>query len=294
MGITAAQLLALQQTLTEQKAAVLTTIVQVKGSAPRGPGTAMIVTENSLVGTVGGGRLEFEAMGFARRMIANKNKTLSRERYPLGDRLGQCCGGSVELLFEPVEPGWITWVTDALSALEKRLPYNRKSACGYTHCISPPDAHLVLCGAGHVGCALVHVLANAPISIHWVDERSKQFPATVPANVVCEVTDLAEVVIETAPANCAVLVTTHRHDLDFTLTEAALARNDIIYCGMIGSLSKRARFERLWLQRGHEKDRLGRLICPIGHSGPAGKEPEIVAIAVAAEVLSTLQTAVYS
>lgn len=294
MGLTARQLSVLEQNLSASKAAVLVTVVEVKGSAPRGPGTTMLVLGNSIVGTIGGGRLEFEAINAAQRMMHQRTTTAFRERYPLGDRLGQCCGGSVELLFEPSEPDWNTWVSEALAVLKHKKVYRRVSGNAdhaYTYIIEPPSAHLVLCGAGHVGRALVQVLSNAPISVHWVDERASEFPKNVPSNVHCEVSDLAEVVVRSAPPNSAVLITTHRHDLDFSLAGVAIARTDLAYCGMIGSASKRSRFERQWRKRDREDAHLQRLVCPIGLAGPSGKEPEVVAIAVAAEVLRALQGA---
>ena len=295
MGITARELRTVRQFLIDCKSGALVTVVEVKGSAPRGPGTAMVVAEDSITGSIGGGRLEFEAIAHARKLITQRSSAVVRERYPLGDRLGQCCGGSVELLFEPILSEWNTWVSDALEALEQGNEYTRTCDDGFVHCVKPPLAHLVLCGAGHVGRALVHVLGNAPIRIHWVDERSEEFPANIPANVVCEVTDLPDVVVKNAPENCAVLITTHRHDLDFSIAESALSRTDIVYCGLIGSASKRARFERLWRQRNpNDIERLKRLTCPIGGQGPSGKEPEVVAIAVAAEILCALQEFAYS
>lgn len=289
MGLTAHQLVAIEKILHESSAAVLVTVIDVKGSAPRGAGTPMIVLQNAIVGTIGGGRLEFEAMATAHEMIKQKDKTPLVERYPLGDRLGQCCGGSVELMFEPVEPGWKTWITEAMRALQQRAEYVRSTDVGYAHVVKSPQAHLVLCGAGHVGRALVQVLSNAPISVHWVDERAAEFPQNVPSNVVCEVTDLPQSVVEKAPTNCAVLITTHRHDLDFSLAEIAISRTDLAYCGMIGSMSKRGRFERQWRRRGRDSESLSRLVCPIGSAGPRGKEPEMVALAVAAEMLRLVQ-----
>ena len=291
MSLTVRHLHALQRGITTEKAAILVTVIAVKGSAPRGAGTVMIVFEDALEGTIGGGRLEFEAIQQAHRMMSLNEAAIVRERYPLGDRLGQCCGGSVELLYEPVKRVWKAWVNDAIAALKIRKEYIRSSSEGYSHIVKPPEAYLVLFGAGHVGRALVQVLKNAPIEVHWVDEREKEFPENVPVNVSREVTDLPEVVVENAPVGSAVLITTHRHDLDFTLAELAIARSDLAYCGMIGSTSKRGRFERQWRQRGRGDAMLQNLICPIGASGPSGKEPEVVAIAVAAEILSALSTA---
>lgn len=80
-------------------------VVDTAGSAPRGPGAAMLVTHDTTSGTIGGGQLEFEAIAHARRLLkANEIEPTEWLRslhvWPLGPALGQCCGGTVKLLFE--------------------------------------------------------------------------------------------------------------------------------------------------------------------------------------------------
>jgi len=277
----------LRDLLIESIPGVLITVVGVRGSVPRGVGTAMLVTQSSIFGTIGGGRLEYVAIHAARKQLRNSDSAITRERYPLGEALGQCCGGAVELLYEPFQSTWVDWVELALEALRSRQIFERKVDAHFTHHLRPPMGHLVLCGAGHVGREVVRVLSNAPISIHWLDEREHEFPSNIPANVNVEVTDTAQSAVANAPRHSGLLVTTHRHDLDFEITTRGLLRKDFSYCGMIGSLSKRKRFERQWRQRERDEDALNRLICPIGSAGPHGKEPAVVAIAVAGEILKT-------
>ena len=59
---------------------------------------------------------------------------------------------------------------------------------------------------------------------------------------------LAEV--EAAPAGAAYFVMTYSHGLDFEICEAVLRRGDFAYLGLIGSRSKRARFEHGWRELG--------------------------------------------
>ncbi len=289
MGITSTHLQALNAAINESIPTMLVTVIAVKGSAPRGVGTAMLVQPKGIVGTIGGGRLEYVAIDAARDCARIHRKTPYTERYPLGAKLGQCCGGWVTLLFECVEPNWQLWVNEALNAWQQGLPYQRPVDEHFTHQITPPDAHLVLCGAGHVGRALVSVLTDAPIRIQWVDEREDEFPENVPANTQLEITDIPEYLIESAPAGSAVLITTHRHDLDFKLAESALMRTDLAYVGMIGSASKRLRFAQLLQKRGGNLELLQRLTCPIGIEGVVSKEPSVLAISVAAQILETLK-----
>ena len=292
MSLTKSLLLATKRSVCDSTTAALITVSAVKGSAPRGVGTSMLVLPNDTVGTIGGGRLEYVAIEKARTAFQHSNDECFRKRFPLGDSLGQCCGGSVELLFERVQPNWQQWLNAALLALDNHECYERVVDEHYTHKIEPLKQRLILCGAGHVGKALVHVLANAPIHIHWLDEREAQFPNEIPLNVRCEVTDTAGAVIEQAPAGSAVLITTHRHDLDFELAAIAIDSPHLSYCGLIGSKSKRHRFERQWRARRGDDEQaliaLERLVCPIGAFGLTGKEPEVVAISVAFEILGAL------
>jgi xanthine dehydrogenase accessory factor len=143
----------------------------------------------------------------------------------------------------------------------------------------------VLFGAGHVGRALVNVLSALSCRITWVDSRDDALPTAVPGNVECVATDVPEAEVAAAPAGAYFLVMTHSHALDEQLAGAILARADFAYFGLIGSVSKRRQFERRLEARGMPRSRLTAMTCPIGIAGIAGKEPEVIAIAVAAELL---------
>jgi len=148
-----------------------------------------------------------------------------------------------------------------------------------------PDFFVVLFGAGHVGRAVVHALAGIDCRIRWIDSRDDAFPATVPANVDCVMTDTPEAEVATAPEGAYFLVMTHSHPQDEALAEHILARGDFAYFGLIGSASKRRQFEKRLEARGTPRSRLASMTCPIGIAGIAGKEPAVIAIAVAAELL---------
>jgi xanthine dehydrogenase accessory factor len=154
--------------------------------------------------------------------------------------------------------------------------------------VERPDPFPVLVfGNGHVGRALVNVLGVVPAQVRWIDSRGGDFSDTVPANVEIVVSDAPEDELREAPAGAFVVVTTHSHALDFTLIEAALARDDWRYLGLIGSKAKRAQFERRLASRGHDPGALARVHCPIGVEGVAirGKHPGAIAVAIAAELL---------
>jgi xanthine dehydrogenase accessory factor len=229
---------------------VLVTVVEALGSTPRDAGTKMVVTADALHGTIGGGNLEHKAIGEARRLL-DRGETRPRMReFPLGPLLGQCCGGSTSILFEPMVP------------VARRL---------------------WLFGAGHVGRAVVDVLGGLPVAIDWVDPRVQEFPETVPPEVTVRVEADPAALVAGIPAGAAVLVMTHSHALDEAIVATALARDDLAYVGLIGSDTKRARFAKRFRAQGLAPERV---VCPIGVEGIADKHPRAIAIATAAQLLA--------
>ena len=242
--------------LTELKArgeaCVLVTLADIKGSAPRESGTKLVVTASSQSGSIGGGHLEHKATDIARGLLRAGTSEPRLETLPLGAALGQCCGGKVTLLFEPFVPA---------------------------------DFTVALFGAGHVGKALIGVLAGVPARVLWIDGRAEQFPAEIPPNVTKVLADLPEDEAKDVPAGTYVLVMTHSHDLDLAICERFLKRGDCPYVGVIGSETKRRNFEGRLTRKGFSEAQVRSLHCPIGLPGLEGKHPREIAIAVAAELL---------
>ncbi|GBH27302.1 xanthine dehydrogenase accessory protein XdhC [Burkholderia vietnamiensis] len=150
---------------------------------------------------------------------------------------------------------------------------------------APPPMHIVLFGAGHVGHALVTLLGALPCVVQWVDTRDELFPDECPPNVQPEPTDTPEAVVDAAPAGAYFLVMTHNHALDFALAAQIMRRRDFAYFGMIGSRTKRVKFERRLVARGVDAVRLAEMVCPIGVAGIVDKAPGAIAVAVCAELL---------
>jgi xanthine dehydrogenase accessory factor len=319
-------------------AAVVVTVVSAKGSVPREPGTKMVVTAMEVLGTIGGGHLELQAIGIARDQLGTQSADESLRRFPLGASLGQCCGGLVNLLFEPVTCD-APWLRSAFMLHRDRVPFVIVSPTRGTgnankaivtadhvddpsHLLDPralsvirdhfaraenaclwrpgerDDAPIlfldriaacnfaiVLFGAGHVGRALVRVLADVDCEITWVDAREAEFPREVAANVDIVCTDGPEAEVDAARPGSHFVVMTHSHPLDEAICERILRRDDFAYFGLIGSLAKRRQFEKRLEQRGMPRGRFAAMTCPIGIAGIPGKEPATIAIAVAAELL---------
>lgn len=248
------------------QSAVLVTITEIRGSTPRETGTTMLVFADQFFGTIGGGNLEYQALQLARQQLV-QGEPDKQQRFPLAARLGQCCGGWVSLSFATVVPDarWQSRFRETIAAYEASFP-------------------VLLFGAGHVGQALITVLQHLPCQVMWVDSRETLFPKDVPGNVRIICHDAPEAEIESAPGNAHCLIMTHSHTLDFELVRAALPRQ-FPYLGLIGSQTKRQNFEQRLKQRGCDEAALASLTCPIGVSGITGKQPEVIAISIAAQLL---------
>lgn len=256
----------LADALAAGDAAVLVTVAEAEGSTPRAAGARMLVTADRIAGSIGGGRLEWEAVGRARALIAAGGGAETMD-MPLGPALGQCCGGRVALDLRRADAATLETLRDEAAAEAARLP------------------SALVFGAGHVGTALVRALAPLPLRVTWSDTRPGQLPPAPP--VATDAGDPVELV-RAAPPGAAVVVLTHSHALDYAITEAALARRDFAYVGLIGSRTKRRRFARWFGARGGDARALGRLTCPIGDVGVADKRPAVIAALVAAEIVAAL------
>ena len=146
--------------------------------------------------------------------------------------------------------------------------------------------NVLLIGAGHVGKALAAVLGTLPFAITWADDRPEQYPETIPDNITVRCTPHLERAIDEAPAGTIYLVMTYSHDLDYALCAHVLKRGDFRYLGLIGSKTKRARFEKTMADLDIDPALVERVVCPIGLSGIDSKQPTVIAVATAAQILA--------
>jgi xanthine dehydrogenase accessory factor len=281
-----------REALSEGPAA-LVTILATEGSAPRGAGARMVVTETGLKGTIGGGRLEYQAMAQARAILAHPPGSWRVQDYPLGPLLGQCCGGRVRLLVERLadvpdrEGPFEVTLSDRVQrrllpgegpgTIEARGPLPAAGA----RFLEPVETEFLpvsLFGAGHVGRAIAARAEGLPLAIAWYDSRAEM--AETPGVILAEE---AQMVAQAAaaPEGAAVVILTHDHALDYRLAEAALGGR-ARFVGLIGSETKRARFLSRLEAAGVDS---ARLTCPIGLPGIEGREPETIAIATLAQLL---------
>ena len=250
----------------------LVTVDSTQGSVPREAGTWMgVFADGAIVGTVGGGHLEFEAIDIARCGLAGERIDAQR-RFALGPSLGQCCGGVMHLRFERLQPA------DA-AALRARL----EAAADATR------MPVALFGGGHVGHAIVKALLPLPVRVLWIDSRDEIFPGGLPRWIETEHSAPVRAAVADIAARSRVLIMSFSHAEDLDIVAACLQRRreraDLPFVGLIGSKSKWASFRHRLEARGFSADELAHITCPIGVAGVVGKEPEVIAAAVAAQLM---------
>lgn len=248
--------------------AVYVEILATKGSAPRDAGTAMKVTIDGMDGTIGGGALEFQAIAKARTILATDGPE-ETQTLPLGPNLGQCCGGSVTLRFtrtpRPV---------DQIDAIQQH-PIRE----------TPPHPNpLWVWGAGHVGRAVIRTCPLQAFKITWIDSHADRFPARVPKAVAVTPARDMPMLAASAPTDAHHLIFTYSHDIDLAVC-AALLKRGFTSCGLIGSATKWARFQKRLKAAGLNP---APITCPIGDKS-LGKRPDAIANGAVGKLLSYLK-----
>ncbi len=251
---------ALHQCQQQGKSYVLVTLLATAGSTPRNGGTKMLVCDDNAFDSIGGGHLEFEVIKQARNLLLDSTTTQKVEHYPLSSKLGQCCGGATNVLFEV---------------------------------FTEHTQHIAIFGAGHVSKALVPILAQLPLQISWIDNRQDMLDnisqQALPSNVKLVPSDMPVETIASLPDQSWVMVMTHSHQLDFDIIEAALRRKDMAFVGMIGSNTKARRFRTRLAHREFQQQDIQRLVSPVGVLNIPGKRPIEVAVSMAAQLIQLLE-----
>jgi xanthine dehydrogenase accessory factor len=312
--------------LVQVPAVVRIVVAQVQGSTPREPGAYMLLDAAGVTGTIGGGRLEWEAVGAAQELLARGERAARLMNRVLGVDLGQCCGGVVAVWLEcfprsclmqlqalarqpTTHPVVLATAVGAagvrqrvaaeegMAALLRRLPRQAatprvlntgEGEITFLERLDEEYPSVWLYGAGHVGQSLAGMLVQLPLRLQWLDSRSGQFPPQ--AMDYSRVLPEPELIgtVSAAPAGTFFLVMTHDHALDYALCRAVLLREDAAWLGLIGSQSKAARFRSRLRRAGVCEQAIGRMVCPIGVAGIRSKWPAAIAVAIAAQLLQRL------
>ena len=247
---------ALGEALTRGEEAALVTIVSSNGSTPQRVGAKMLVFgDGRIVGTVGGGCYEHDAIGRARQVLASRKAVTVK--YDLNDdfaeETGLVCGGQMEVFIEPIE--------------------------------ASPAVYIF--GAGHVGYYLAKMAHEAGFGVHVIDDRAafantERFPFAASV-VVDDIPGWLERTTIPATAYAVIVTRGHRNDLDAL---RALAPRDLRYIGLIGSRAKVARlYEQLLSETNVDPARLERIHAPIGLDLGA-VTPQEIAVSITAELIA--------
>lgn len=244
----------LVQLMEEGCPVAVATLVEVRGSTPQLHGGKMLVLEDGRsFFSIGGGALEAEVIGEARRCLAEgRHAFRSYALHEQGeDALGMACGGRASVFVESVLPA----------------------------------ETLVIAGAGHVGRALARLAAPLGFRVHVLDDRPDMLdPAAFPAG--CRLVATDRTFHEGWPRldeRSYVALVTRCHETDESALRAILGA-PCRYVGMIGSRRKvRVVFDRM-IAGGIAPESLERIHAPIGV--PIGShQPDEVAISIIAEIL---------
>ncbi|MEY4099311.1 MAG: xanthine dehydrogenase accessory protein XdhC [Pseudomonadota bacterium] len=250
--------------------AVWVTVSAYRGSVPRETGAWMAVFADCTLGSIGGGHLEWQALAQARAQLGGHGG-VSVHRFVLGPSLGQCCGGEVTLQFEPVNAPDRSRLRQYFAAQQAQW------------------SRVALFGGGHVAGALVQVLGSLPFLVYWIDSRDGIFPGHLPANVAADHSEPVQGAVASLAPGSRVLIMSFSHAEDLDLVAACLLRQracgDLPFIGLIGSASKWATFRHRLAERGFSESELAQVTSPIGVPGIEGKAPEVIAVAVAAQLL---------
>ena len=287
----------------EGVAAALATVVRTAGSTPRHPGAAMLVTAERLVGTIGGGRIELDAIAAARAVVAGGGA--ARLVRHLGRDLAMCCGGTMDLWIEPLAPVWPALAEAGRRraartgcALVSDLAAGGKEVLGDHDCVArgraqldgdrfyepvTPPPRLFLFGAGHVAHAVAPLARAIGFEVLVCDEdESFASPERFPQMWLLPTLDAGEVARAHGPFGRFdhVLVVTRDHAVDQAIVEKLAPETGLRWLGVIGSRAKAERFRRRLAQKGLGVEFRSPVGLDIGAETPAE-----IAVAIAAELV---------
>jgi xanthine dehydrogenase accessory factor len=236
---------------------VCVTLVQAIGSTPQDAGSKILVTADGLAtGTVGGGKVEQQAIEHARQMLAQPARCAAANElveWNLKRDVGMTCGGTVKLFFET-----------------------------YNHA----DWRIVVFGAGHVAGAVIHCLSQMECRVTCIDPRREWLDRIGGSSrlhkIVCDdprtqVAGLAD--------DSFVVCMTMGHATDRPILEEIFRQQRTFpFVGVIGSRAKRAVLVRELTEAGIPADRAEAFCCPLGLE-LGSNQPGEIAVSIVAQLI---------
>ncbi len=241
-------------------------LISVEGSVPRNKGTFMLISSKYIFGSIGGGNLEYKVINKA-KIILKKRKKFTEEiiSIPLGPSIGQCCGGYVQVKITKHKNGMECFSN------EKK--------------IENTVDNLFIFGAGHIGKELSAKSIDLDFNVHVIDSRKEYLENQFNTKIAYIYAKFPWMLIKNLPKNSFFIIMTHSHDFDFKIINEILNINNFKFLGLIGSKTKKKRFENRFLKLGYNKLLLNKIECPIGIKSITSKNPGEIAISIIARLL---------
>ena len=238
-------------------------ILDVKGSSPNNIDDIILISQDTIFGTIGGGNLEYLVIDEAKKILDKKvkNKILS---IPLGPGIGQCCGGYVQI--------------------ELSLHKNSKDALKNESLKKNIKPNLYIFGSGHIGQAIISKLENINFNTFIIDSREDYLNMTNIKDINYLLSKKPWEIVSKLDDNSYFIVLTHSHDFDLKILNAVLKKNNT-FVGLIGSLTKKKRFYKRLINNGHNKSIVEKIECPIGVDIGNSKDPNEIAFSIITRIL---------
>jgi xanthine dehydrogenase accessory factor len=299
--------------------AVIATVVETWGSAPRRVGSQLIVSgDGKMEGSVSGGCVEGAVVLEALESLKDNETKVLEYGVSDGDAfaVGLACGGKIRVLVEPVgkqiPQKLLQELVDVISkdqsviyeinikTLQRRLVYNeyedrvRKDRSGFADDqitflnVYSPKIKMDIVGAVHIAQALVPIAKIAGFSPRIIDPREsfanhERFGGIEISN---DFPDLA--LTKTKPNyRTAVVLLSHDPKLDDPALHIAL-QSEAFYIGALGSKKTHHKRKERLRNSGFKEKQIERIYGPIGLNIGASS-PEEIAISILSEVIATLR-----
>ena len=236
-------------------------IINAEGSVPSEEGNYMLISQEDIFVTFGGGHLEYLIINKSKELLKKKIKNSEILSIPLGPGIGQCCGGYVQIQLTQHANG------------EKSLEHSIKSS------------NLFIFGAGHIGQALSSKSLDLNFNVHLIDSRKNFLLMNEHEDIDYIFAKEPWKLIKNLPKNSYYIILTHSHDFDFKIINEALKYNSFKFIGLIGSKTKKNRFTNRLKQNGHSQSLINLIECPVGLNIKHTKEPNEIAISIIAKLI---------
>ncbi|MER9302775.1 xanthine dehydrogenase accessory protein XdhC [Mesorhizobium sp. M0496] len=302
----------LKDFLAGQGRIALVEVAGTKGSTPREKGALMLVSQSAILGTIGGGQLEYMAIDKAQQMLFSPSRGEMAAKRPEGVGRGSARPKTSSTAAATPPDGFAATLPsrgrDIRATLDVPLGPEIGQCCGgrvevlirlvdaalAAELVAAAEAeeaqlpHVYIFGGGHVGQALASTIALLPVHGVVIETRAEALEG-MPETVETRLTAMPEAMVRDAPAGTAFAILTHDHALDFLIVAEALKRGDAAYVGMIGSKTKKATFKNWFLKSadGSEAE-FAHLVSPIGGDAVKDKRPQVIAALAAAEIMTAL------